>query len=59
MEKRENPYSPGAGRIPFALAGRESNIEDFEVALSRIESGTDARPIAFYGSLCPASVWHP
>jgi len=49
MDKRENPYSPGAGRTPFALAGRESNIEDFEVALSRIEMGVDTRPLALYG----------
>jgi len=49
MEKRDNPYSPGAGRIPFALAGREKNIEDFEVAVSRIEMGVDARPLALYG----------
>ena len=49
MEKRDNPYSPGAGRIPFALAGRENNIEDFEVAMARIEMGADARPIALYG----------
>jgi len=49
MEKRDDPYSPGAGRIPFALAGRDHDIEDFEAALSRIEMGTDARPLAFYG----------
>lgn len=49
MEKRDNPYSPGAGRIPFALAGREKNIEDFEVAMARIEMGADARPMALYG----------
>ena len=49
MDKRHNPYSPGAGRTPFALAGRESNIDDFEVALSRIEIGVDSRPIALYG----------
>lgn len=49
MERKDNPYSPGAGRIPFALAGREKNIEDFEVAMSRIEQGTDARPMALYG----------
>ena len=49
MEKKDNPYSPGAGRIPFALAGRGRNIEDFEVAMTRIENQTDARPIALYG----------
>jgi len=49
MDKKENPYSPGAGRIPFALAGREKSIEDFEAAMSRIEIGTDARPSALYG----------
>jgi type II secretory pathway predicted ATPase ExeA len=31
------------------LAGRGNNIEDFEVAMSRIENKTDARPIALYG----------
>jgi len=49
MDKKTNPYSPGAGRKPFALAGRESNIEDFEIAMSRIEIGVDTRPIALYG----------
>jgi len=49
MEKKDNPYSPGAGRIPFALAGRENNIDDFIAAISRIEIGTDARPMALYG----------
>jgi len=49
MDKAHNPYSPGAGRKPFALAGRESNIEDFEVAMTRIEMGVDSRPIALYG----------
>lgn len=49
MEKKNNPYSPGAGRIPFALAGRNNSIEDFETAMSRIEMGTDARPMALYG----------
>jgi len=49
MEKMLNPYSPGAGRIPFALAGREKNIEDFMIAMSRIEMGIDSRPMALYG----------
>jgi len=49
MEKKNNPYSPGAGRIPFALAGRENSIAEFETAMSRIEMGTDARPMALYG----------
>jgi hypothetical protein len=49
MEKKDNPYSPGAGRIPFALAGREVNLELFEVAATRIENGLDARSMVFYG----------
>ena len=49
MDRKNNPYSPGAGRIPFALAGREKNIEDFEIAMSRIINNTDARPLALYG----------
>ncbi|MDR1358303.1 MAG: ATP-binding protein [Coriobacteriales bacterium] len=49
MDKREDPYSPGAGRAPFALTGRAQQTEDFETAVLRIESGLDARPLAFYG----------
>jgi hypothetical protein len=49
MEKHKDPYSPGAGRPPFALAGREDDIDEFESAMSRIDDGMDARSMVFYG----------
>jgi hypothetical protein len=49
MDKRKDPYSPGAGRPPFALAGRADDIDEFETAIARIEDGLDARPLVFYG----------
>jgi hypothetical protein len=49
MDKRKDPYSPGAGRPPFALAGRADDIDEFEAAIARIEDGMDARPLVFYG----------
>jgi hypothetical protein len=49
MDRRKDPYSPGAGRPPFALAGRTDDIEEFETAIERIEDGMDARPLVFYG----------
>jgi len=49
MEARNNPYSPGAGRIPAALVGRDTQIEEWKNNLLRIEDGMDARPIAMYG----------
>ncbi|MDR1495920.1 MAG: AAA family ATPase [Clostridiales Family XIII bacterium] len=49
MDKRKDPYSPGAGRQPFALAGRADDIDEFEAAIERIGDGMDARPLVFYG----------
>jgi hypothetical protein len=49
MDKRHDPYSPGAGRPPFALAGRADDIDEFEAAIARIEDGMDARSLVFYG----------
>jgi hypothetical protein len=30
MQKRENPYTPGAGRKPPNLAGRDRDLENFQ-----------------------------
>ncbi|MDR2610914.1 MAG: ATP-binding protein [Clostridiales Family XIII bacterium] len=49
MDRRKDPYSPGAGRPPFALVGRAIDIDEFEAAAWRIENGMDARPLVFYG----------
>jgi hypothetical protein len=49
MLQSNNPYSPGAGRKPAALVGRDKQIELWESELLRIESGLDSRPMALYG----------
>ncbi|MDR3363644.1 MAG: ATP-binding protein [Clostridiales Family XIII bacterium] len=49
MDIRNNPYSPGAGRKPVALVGRDVQIETWGAELSRIEKGLDSRPLVLYG----------
>jgi hypothetical protein len=44
-----NPYSPGAGRQPAALVGRQPQLQAWRVARKRIERGTDAQPMVLYG----------
>lgn len=39
MDPVQNPYSPGAGRRPPQLAGRESELHRFDVLRRRTESG--------------------
>ena len=49
MLRKDNPYSPGAGRKPVALIGRDLQIETWQAELERIEKGLDSRPIVLYG----------
>jgi type II secretory pathway predicted ATPase ExeA len=49
MDSRTNPYSPGAGRIPVSLVGRDEQIDEWVASLQRIEDGLDSRPMALYG----------
>ncbi len=39
MDPRTNPYAPGAGTKPPALAGRDAQIESFDILLERLENG--------------------
>src|SRR5215212_3960658 len=39
MDRRRNPFAPGAGTRPPELAGREQIIEDATVALARVKTG--------------------
>jgi hypothetical protein len=41
VQKRENPYAPGAGRKPPNLAGRDLDLENFQ---SLIESVAQLSP---------------
>ena len=49
MDPVTNPYSPGAGRIPAAMVGRDSEVFAWQTALRRVESGRDSRPLVLYG----------
>lgn len=49
MDPVRNPYSPGAGRPPAALVGRDHQIDTWRVALNRIETGRTVQPIVLYG----------
>ena len=44
-----NPYSPGAGRPPAALVGRDQQREAWRVALHRVQAGRTAQPVVLYG----------
>jgi hypothetical protein len=39
MDPRRNPYAPGAGTKPPVLAGRDRQIESFDILLERLENG--------------------
>ena len=49
MDPVRNPYSPGAGRAPAALVGRDEQSRAWEVALDRLEAGRTAQPMVLYG----------
>jgi hypothetical protein len=49
MDAVRNPYSPGAGRPPAALVGRDNEVAAWAVALQRVAAGRTAQPIALYG----------
>ena len=43
MDRKKNPFAPGAGTRPPELAGRDQIIEDATVALARIKDGRSAK----------------
>lgn len=49
MNPRENPYTPGVGRRPPRLAGRDREIADFELLLQRLEDGLHERSMIVDG----------
>ena len=49
MDPVSNPYSPGAGRKPAALVGRDQPRRDWQVAIERVEAGRTAQPFVLYG----------
>jgi hypothetical protein len=49
MDPVLNPYSPGAGRSPTALVGRDRQRESWRVALDRVDRGRTAQSVVLYG----------
>ena len=49
MDPRTNPYSPGAGLRPAALAGRDADVEAFEILADRAAGGLASRSLVFSG----------
>jgi hypothetical protein len=49
MLKRENPYTPGAGRKPPLLAGRDADLENFQSLTERLAAGGYERSLIYSG----------
>ena len=49
MQKRENPYTPGAGRKPPNLAGRDRDLENFQSLIERLAAGGYERSLIYSG----------
>jgi len=44
-----NPFTPGAGLRPAALVGRDEELQDWAIALQRLENGRAARSLVLHG----------
>ncbi len=49
MDPVRNPYAPGAGQRPPELAGRDAELDGFEVVLERIGRGRPERSLVLTG----------
>ena len=49
MDPVRNPYAPGAGQRPPELAGRDAELDGFEVVLERISRGRPERSMVLTG----------
>lgn len=49
MDPVRNPYAPGAGQRPPELAGRDGELEGFDVVLERISRGRPERSLVLTG----------
>ena len=49
MDPVRNPYAPGAGQRPPELAGREKQLDAFDVVLERITRGKPERSVVLTG----------
>ena len=49
MNKRDNPYTPGAGRKPPVLAGRDPDLENVQALIERLSGGGYERSLVYSG----------
>jgi AAA ATPase domain len=49
MQKRDNPYTPGAGRKPPTLAGRDRDLEHFHDLIDRLANARYERSLIYSG----------
>ena len=49
MDPRQNPYTPNAGATPPVLAGREHELEAFEILLERLSVGLTEQSLIVVG----------
>jgi hypothetical protein len=49
VQKRENPYTPGAGRKPPMLAGRDRDLDNFQGLIERLAAGGYERSLIYSG----------
>jgi len=49
LTRATNPYSAGAGTMPPFLAGRDNDLQTFDVLLARLEQGRQARSVIYSG----------
>jgi len=49
VNKRDNPHTPGAGRKPPTLAGRDLDLENFGSLIERLTAGSYERSLIYSG----------
>jgi hypothetical protein len=49
VNKRDNPYTPGAGRKPPILAGRDPELEHVQALIERLSDGGYERSLVYSG----------
>jgi hypothetical protein len=49
VDRRIDPYTPGSGRSPGYLAGRDEDLEEFRVLIERVGRGLGERSIIYSG----------
>src|SRR5690349_24708237 len=49
MDPIRNPYAPGAGQRPPELAGRDEQLQAFDIVLERVAKGRPERSLVLTG----------